>query len=75
MDAAVLTVSWTHFTPTQQPLKRERAKPISPNCRIFRHACGVEDRDHGIDQAIFALMRGGRAFTSVIVPHEHQHTA
>ena len=35
----------------------------------------VEHRDLGVDQRVFALMRGGRALAGVVVAHQHEHAA
>ncbi len=39
------------------------------------HARRIEDRDHHIDEMIFGLVRGGRRFGGVVVPHEGEHAA
>ena len=61
--------------PTQQPEKRDSAKPQEPEIEIILQRCRIEDRHQRRREDLFALVRKRRGLAAMIVAGERQHAA
>ena len=61
IEAAVSTVSWTHLSADPAAAVARQGEAVEAEVEDLGDAGRVEDRDHGVDQGVLALVRGGRA--------------